>query len=295
MEELGMDRGFADLHTHTIASDGMLTPSGNVRLAQAAGLAAVAITDHDTVSGVAEAVEEGRSIGLEVVPGVEISTSARGQDIHVLGYFIDTLDPLLLDRLEQLREVRKRRNDALIEKLQTCGFELTMDEVIANIGRELKPDESVGRPHIAALLVKRGYVGSLEEAFSDYLGKGGKAYVNAPRIEPAEAIRWIHEAGGSAVLAHPGLYADDELVERIAEAGLDGIEAYHADHSAEDAGRYEQIASRFGLLVTAGSDFHGERDGIVFHSPLGSRKIAMSAVDALREKAASRKHGRDDR
>ncbi|WP_409341088.1 PHP domain-containing protein [Paenibacillus sp. MBLB4367] len=284
-----MEKGFADLHTHTIASDGTLAPSGNVRLAHEAGLSALAITDHDTVAGVAEAVKEGRRLGVEVVPGVEISTSARGQDIHVLGYFIDTADTRLLERLEQLREVRKHRNDTLIEKLHACGFPITMEEVIANLGRELKPDESVGRPHIASLLVKRGYVSSLEEAFAEYLGKGGKAYVNAPRIEPAEAIRWIREAGGAAVLAHPALYGDDELVERIAEAGLDGIEAHHADHSDEDAKRYEAIALRFGLIVTAGSDFHGERDGIVFHSPLGSRKVAMSAVEALRKKADSRR------
>jgi 3',5'-nucleoside bisphosphate phosphatase len=273
-----------DLHTHTIASDGMNSPSVNVQLAKKAGLSAIAITDHDTISGVEEAIEEGERIGIQVVPGVEISTVARGQDIHVLGYFIDIHDPTLLHRLSELRETRQRRNAMMIEKLQQLGMSITLEEVAALVSDIKQDGDTIGRPHIAQVLVHKGYVASINEAFKQLLGTGGAAYVNPPRISPQTAISWIHEAGGKAVLAHPGLYKDDELVIEIIGQGIDGMEVYHSDHTPEDEDRYKRIAKQYNLIMTAGSDFHGERESEIFHGEVGARRIEMTVLDQLRAK-----------
>ncbi|MEC0268495.1 PHP domain-containing protein, partial [Paenibacillus anseongense] len=193
----------ADLHTHTTASDGTQRPAANVQMAHDAGLAAIAITDHDTVSGVAEALAEGVKLGIEVVPGVEISTVAGGQDIHVLGYYIQIDDIQFLERLASLRDTRNARNDMIIERLQQLGVEITMDDVLKEVANIKRKGDTVGRPHIAAVLLNKGYVSSISEAFDKYLATGAAAYANPPRIKPETAIQWIHEAGGKAVLAHP--------------------------------------------------------------------------------------------
>ncbi|UKS30031.1 PHP domain-containing protein [Paenibacillus sp. HWE-109] len=271
----------ADLHTHTTASDGTQRPAVNVQMAFDAGLGAIAITDHDTVSGVAEALEEGRRLGIEVVPGVEISTVAGGQDIHVLGYYIQIEDALFLQRLSSLRDTRDIRNQMIIDRLQQLGFAITMGEVLKEVEHIKSKGDTVGRPHIAAVLLNKGYVSSISEAFDKYLGTGAAAYANPPRIEPATAIAWIHEAGGKAVLAHPGIYHNDDLVEAITQQGLDGIEVYHSDHTAEDEAKYLLLAERCGLLITAGSDFHGERGGVVFHAPIGSKRIGIEILSSL--------------
>ncbi|OXM85870.1 PHP domain-containing protein [Paenibacillus rigui] len=279
---------YADLHTHTLASDGTQPPTENVRLALAAGLGAVAITDHDTVAGIEEALKAGETMGITVVPGVEISTVAGGTDIHVLGYFIDYRSTQLLDRLEELRRTRDRRNELILERLNELGLQLTMDDVIASLKVSKKADETIGRPHIADALVRKGYVGSMSEAFDRYLGKDGAAYVNPPRIEPQTAVQWIREAGGVPVLAHPGLYDQDGLIAELAEQGLAGLEVYHSDHTPEQEAHYLAIAERLGLIVTAGSDFHGERNGVVFHAPIGARKVEMKAVEQLIQAKESR-------
>ncbi|MBA2937942.1 PHP domain-containing protein [Paenibacillus sp. CGMCC 1.16610] len=271
----------ADLHTHTTASDGTQRPAANVQMAHDAGLAAIAITDHDTVSGVAEALAEGAKLGIEVVPGVEISTVAGGQDIHVLGYYIQIDDSQFLERLASLRDTRNARNDMIIERLQQLGIEITMDDVLKEVANIKRKGDTVGRPHIAAVLLNKGYVSSISEAFDKYLATGAAAYANPPRIKPETAIQWIHEAGGKAVLAHPGIYHDDALVEAITQQGLDGIEVYHSDHTPEDEARYLELAQRAGLLITAGSDFHGERGGVVFHAPIGSKRIGTEVLQYL--------------
>ncbi|WP_235857445.1 PHP domain-containing protein [Paenibacillus albiflavus] len=271
----------ADLHTHTTASDGMNSPSMNVQLAKEAGLAAIAITDHDTVSGVEEAMKEGERIGIRVVPGIEISTVACGQDIHVLGYFIDITDEVLLSRLAEIRDTRQLRNTMMIEKLQQLGMDITLEEVTELVSDIKQDGDTIGRPHIAQLLVKKGYVASVNEAFERLLGTGGAAYVNPPRISPQTAINWIHEAKGAAVLAHPGLYKNDELVIEIIGQGVDGIEVYHSDHSPRDEARYQQIAAQHNLIVTAGSDFHGAREGEMFHGEVGARRISITVLDQL--------------
>lgn len=272
---------YADLHSHTFASDGMQTPTENVRIATEAGLGAIAITDHDTVAGIDEALAAGKEYGILVVPGVEISTVSQGEDIHVLGYWIDHHNKRFLQRLAELRAVRDQRNEMMLERLNMLGAVITMEDVRASLKASKKADETLGRPHIADALLRKGYVATIAEAFDRYLGKNGAAYVNPPRIEPFTAIRWIKEAGGVPVLAHPGLYGQDELIEQLVESGLAGLEVYHADHKPTQEEHYLAIANNLKLIVTAGSDFHGERNGVVFHAPIGSRKIEISVVQQL--------------
>jgi predicted metal-dependent phosphoesterase TrpH len=275
------DRMEADLHSHTTASDGTQSPRANVQMALDAGLGAIAITDHDTISGVAEALAAGSELGIVVVPGVEISTVANGHDIHILGYYMNIEDERFLQRLASLRETRDTRNEMIIARLQELGIEITMEEVLKEVANVKRKGDTVGRPHIAAVLLNKGYVSTITEAFDRYLASGAAAYANPPRIEPATAIAWIHDAGGRAVLAHPGIYHDDALVEAITAQGLDGIEVYHADHSPEDEERYRLLAQRKGLLMTAGSDFHGERGGIAFHAAIGSKRMGMDVLAQL--------------
>ncbi|NGZ73991.1 PHP domain-containing protein [Saccharibacillus sp. VR-M41] len=272
-----------DLHMHSTSSDGMNTSAELVRLAAERGLAGVALTDHDTVAGVSEAAAEAGKAGLDFVPGVEISTRAGGKDIHVLGYFVDPSDKRFLERLAGLRDVRDRRNDLILGKLRELGVDITLEEVKDRGGRPLAPGESVGRPHMADVLVRKGYAADLRDAFDKYLAEGAAAYVSPPRISPSEAADWIREAGGVPVLAHPGLYGDDELVRTVlSEAKPAGIEVRHPDHGPEDEERYRKLAAEYGLLTTAGSDYHGVRQGKVFHGELGGYTVGAAAVERLR-------------
>ncbi|MFD1176163.1 PHP domain-containing protein [Paenibacillus puldeungensis] len=284
--ELYRESNRFDLHTHSRASDGMNTPAENVRLAKENGLVGLSITDHDTVAGVAEALQAGREIGITVVPGIEISTRAGGKDIHVLGYFLNIQDNLLLERLAHLREVRGARNERIIEKLQQLGIDITLQEVKDGLSRPLRPDESLGRPHIADTLVRKGFAKDMRDAFDRYLAEGKPGYASLPRIGPVEAMEWIREAGGAPVLAHPGLYSNDDLVTEIIESGKPaGIEVFHSDHGAEDEQRYLAIADQYGLIPTGGSDYHGVRQGVVFHGDLGSRYVAEETVERLKQAA----------
>ncbi|MDQ0059564.1 PHP domain-containing protein [Paenibacillus harenae] len=282
--------GLADLHTHTTASDGLHSPTDIVQFAKAAGLSAVAITDHDTIAGVAEAIVAGERIGVRVVPGVEVSTVAGGQDIHILGYFTDGSDKQWLARLASLRDVRNHRNDMIVSRLNELGVSITMDDVReAARSKQAASDSSekafsIGRPHIAEVLIRQGVVSTMSEAFDKYLASGAAAYVNPPRLTPFEAVDWIHEAGGTSVIAHPGLYGDDELVEAIAKHGANGIEVFHSDHGAEEESRYAELAAKYGLIVTGGSDFHGSRQGEVFHGAVGSRTVDAVTIELLRPK-----------
>ncbi|MFC9710196.1 PHP domain-containing protein [Paenibacillus sp. NPDC056933] len=278
--------GRCDLHTHSQASDGMQPPAENVKLAKQRGLAAVALTDHDTVAGVAEAQRAGREYGIDVVAGVEISTRAGGKDIHVLGYYVNTEDEKFLERLRGLREAREERNHRIIAKLQELGLEISWQEVIDNLGRPLEPDESIGRPHMADVLVRKGYAADMRDAFNRYLAEGQPGFVSVPRVAPEDACQWIKDAGGAAVIAHPGLYGDDELVRRIVvDSNPDGIEVVHSDHGPEEERRYAELAREFGLIQTGGSDYHGVRQGVVFHGDLGSKTVTMDVLDKLRAAA----------
>ncbi|SDF07334.1 hypothetical protein SAMN04488542_105145 [Fontibacillus panacisegetis] len=279
---------YYDLHTHTRASDGMNRPAENVKLAKEKGLTGLAITDHDTVAGIREAQLAGNELGVEVVPGVEISTRVGDKDIHVLGYFLNIDDKKLLARLVSLRRTRELRNERIIENLNQLGIAITLEDVKYGLGRELRPDESLGRPHIADTLVRMGAAADFRDAFDRYLAEGRPGYASLPRISPEEAILWIREAGGAPVLAHPGLYGDDDLVISIVEKGKPaGIEVYHSDHGPEDEQRYLQIAQQYDLIPTAGSDYHGVRGGVVFHGDLGTRSVSSDTVEKLRQAAGT--------
>ncbi|NBD26423.1 PHP domain-containing protein [Paenibacillus glycinis] len=273
--------GKADLHTHTTASDGLQRPADNVAMAKSRGLAAIAITDHDTVDGIAEALEAGERLGITVVPGVEISTVAEGIDIHILGYYMAWDNAEWRGKLSRLQGSRELRNEMIIGKLNELGLAISWEEVLEEAKAQGKDGGSMGRPHIAAVLVKKAYAASMQEAFDRYLGQDGAAYANPPRLHPFEALEWIREAGGTGVIAHPGLYRNDELVKAIIAKGAQGIEVYHPDHDEADEARYLKLAREHGLIVTGGSDFHGERQGVVFHGEIGSRSVDITALEQL--------------
>jgi len=268
-----------DLHSHSTASDGLNAPADNIRLAKEAGIVALGITDHDSISGIKEALLMGKELGVEAIPGIEMSTVENGQDVHVLGYFIDYTNPLFLKQLVELQSVRANRNKMMITKLNELGIDITMEEVQKRIRRE---GANVGRPHIGEVLIEKGAVKTMEEAFDRYLGKRGKAFVNPNRISPEEGIDIIKQAGGVPVLAHPGLYGDDEMVVRLIKYGLKGIEAFHPDHDENAEKKYKQMGEQYGILVTAGSDFHGSRNEEVFHAPIGTKTVDYEIIEKMK-------------
>jgi predicted metal-dependent phosphoesterase TrpH len=246
-----------DLHLHTTHSDGSLPPGEVVALAHKAGVSALAITDHDITTAIPEAVAAGRQFGIEVIPGLEVSSWYGDSELHVLGYFLDWQDAALNERLAALRESRHRRNPKIIERLQALGIDIRYDEV-----RALAGTEAVGRPHIARVLMNKGVVASAKEAFDRFLPNGGPAYVPRELPSPAEAIRWIKAARGLAVLAHPTWVKTTEgtlmdLVRQLKADGLDGVEVHYSTHTPRQTREYLDLAKRLNLLVTGGSDFHG--------------------------------------
>ncbi|RAL25931.1 PHP domain-containing protein [Thermoflavimicrobium daqui] len=280
--------GKADLHAHTTASDGLFTPSQLVQHAQSLGIQAVAITDHDTVSGIAEGLEAGKKLGIQVIPGVELSTLWNGKEIHMLGYYIQFDNENFRTLLMKQRNTRKLRNEMMIRKLNELGISISLEEV--NQKKKSSSKElNVGRPHIAEVLIEKGIVGSMNEAFDKYLGKDGLAYITPERISPFEAIDLVKQNGGVTVLAHPGLYQQDDLIPQLVQHGLIGIEVNHPDHTAEDRKRYQEIATKYQLITTAGSDFHGERQGSMYHAELGTCTVDISQVAALQKKSGSNK------
>lgn len=246
-----------DLHLHTTHSDGSLPPAAVLALAHKAGVTALAITDHDITTGIPEAVQAGASLGIEVIPGVEISSRFGESELHILGYFLDWQDPAFNARLAGLRASRHSRNPQIIERLRAMGHDITYDEV-----RELAGTESVGRPHIARVLMNKGYVKSAKEAFDRFLAQGKPAYVPRELPDPAGAMAWIRAAKGVPVLAHPlwakqngeGLFA---LCGRLKTEGLGGMEVHYSTHNPKQTAELLDIAKRLDLLVTGGSDFHG--------------------------------------
>lgn len=253
-----------DLHAHTTASDGEHTPTELVEKAAAIGLEALAITDHDTTAGVAEALVAGAKWGIEIIPGIELSAeppatpSGKRAQCHILGLFIDPNCVILLERLRSVIDQRNRRNQLIINRMRD---ELHWDITLKDVERAAGGDV-IARPHFARVMVHKGYVSSIREAFHTYLGKGGKAYVDRGRLAANEAIGLIHAAGGVAVLAHPNnLQMDTRETEAylrtLKTAGLDAIEARYNLHSPEDTTRYLALAKRLGLRTSGGSDFHG--------------------------------------
>lgn len=284
---------FCDLHTHSTASDGSDAPEKLPALARRAGLSAFALTDHDTTAGLAAAAAAAKRMRMKFVPGIELSADPqiRGQGsgvrsqeeshsrgtLHILGLFIDADHPRLAELGTRLVEARAQRNPQIVANLEALGVKITMDDVAAAAGGHI-----VGRPHIAQVLVRKGYVKSIHEAFAKYIGEGKPAYARKDRLTAAEAIDAIHAAGGLAVLAHPIQLKldDDELahaVSTLAKLGLDGIEVRHSDHSPAHVEHYTRLAQRNDLLVSGGSDYHGPRKDIA----LGSQQVPLDWYDAL--------------
>ncbi len=241
-----------DLHLHTTASDGHLTPLQLIDRAAELGLDAMAVTDHDSVEAVAEICALGAARGITVVPGVELSASHDGRDIHILGYFVEPSDSVLLARLRLLREARMERARAMVDALAAEGYMVPLDEVL-----DLADGGAVGRSHLARALVARGHAQDVADAFQRLIGRGRPFYVPKPVSSPLEVLQTVRDAGGVAVLAHPGVTRVDELIPGLIASGLRGLEAYHGEHSASDRLRYASMAEESGLLVTGGSDYHG--------------------------------------
>ncbi|ULA62838.1 MAG: POLIIIAc domain-containing protein [Nitrospira sp.] len=246
-----------DLHLHTTHSDGSQPPAEVVRLAHEAGVSALAITDHDITTGLPEAIAAGQALGIEIIPGIEISSRHGASELHVLGYFLKWEDAQLNARLMTLRESRHRRNPKIVELLQAAGIDITYDEVRAVAG-----SDSVGRPHIARVLMDKKVVATAKEAFDRFLADGKAAYVPRDLPTPVEAISWIKDAGGLAVLAHPTWVKTTEgsltdLARQLKEQGLDGVEVHYSTHTPRQTRTYLSLAKQLGLLVTGGSDFHG--------------------------------------
>ena len=277
-----------DLHLHTTHSDGSFSTREVMSFAKQAGVTALAITDHDIVEGIPEATAIGQELGIEVIPGVEISSRLGESELHILGYFLNRTDPVLAQRLVTLRESRHTRNPKIVQRLNELGIDITYDEV-----RALAGTESVGRPHIARLLMEKHIVTSAKEAFDRYLANGRPAFVDRELPEPAEAVRWIREAGGVPVLAHPTWVRTSAdglriLLRQLKEAGLGGIEVHYSTHSPSQTAEYLDLAKQCDLLVTGGSDFHGvTKPDIEVGIGRGQLKVSDTLLDPLRKAAAA--------
>jgi predicted metal-dependent phosphoesterase TrpH len=251
-----------DLHVHSSNSDGAHPPAEVARIAREAGLDVIALTDHDSTAGVAEARRAGERLGLAVVPGCEVSAVWRGGSVHVLGYFLDAEHPRLVAELEAIRNDRVWRAKGIIAKLNELGVPVTFEQV-----RAIAKGESIVRPHIAQAMVDLGVIERTTDAFTpDWIAEGGRAYVEKKALTPEAAVELVGEAGGVAVLAHPGWHPKDEaareeLVDALVARGLVGLEVDHPDHDPETRARLRALARRKGLLVTGSSDYHGNEHG----------------------------------
>jgi len=279
--------GRADLHVHTTASDGALSPAEVVDVAAARRLAAVGIADHDSVSGVPEALSRAAELGPgapEVVPALEINTDYGPREIHVLGYYVIWDDPGLGRTLARLREGRLVRVGKMLAKLDALGMHLSLDRVVS-----LREEGSVGRPHVARALVEAEYVHSTREAFEAYLSRGRPAYVERMRFAPTEAVRAVRAAGGVPVLAHPAGEATPELIRELVAAGLEGLEVFHPDHDLRLEQLYLATAKEMGLVATGGSDSHGP--GLRHGAEIGAKVVDSGVVEELRRRSGEIRRG----
>lgn len=279
-----------DLHAHTTESDGTLRPAELVKRAAEIGLAALAVTDHDTTAGWAEAREAGRSFGVEIIPGAEITARFPSRSMHVLAYGFEAREPRMAEMLVEIRAGRDSRNPRILAKLAELGVRVSMEEVRAEAAGEV-----IGRPHMARVMVRRGYVADTRSAFQQYLKDGGPAYVPAESVEPPEVIATVRDAGGVAVLAHPkqlrldGPAAYEALLTDLAAKGLGGVEVHHPSHDAAHRALFAGLARSLGLVESAGSDFHGSnKPDVALGSGDGTIVIDYSIWEALRARCAGR-------
>ncbi len=275
--------GKVDLHLHTTASDGRLTPAELVKQAAKQGLTVIAITDHDCVDGVAPALEAAKAFPrLTVIPGVEINTDVPDGEVHVLGYFIDYQNPQLLLSLEELRSSRQRRALKMIDKLAKLGIVIEWQRV-----KEIAGKGSIGRPHIARAMLEKNYISSIKDAFNNYIGHGCPAYVEREKKTPEEAVQMVLRAKGLPVLAHPFTAEEaEEKISRLKNVGLVGVEAYYNEYTAEQVDQLVSLANKFGLIVTGGSDYHGLD---IMEPALGSAAVPIEVAEGLIKLAEERK------
>ena len=279
-----------DLHMHTVHSDGTFTPTQLIELAKRQGLSCVALTDHDTLSGVEEAQATGSRIGVEVIAGIEISAICDPGTMHILGYFIDPQSKKLQQKLEEIQDARRQRNPMIIEKLRASRVDITLEEVEQESG-----GGQIGRPHFARVLVRKGYVKNFEEAFDKYLAKGTLAYVDKRKFTSRDSIQMITEAGGVASLAHPitlklGGKAFEQKLDQLKSEGLKGLEVYSSCQNTEEAAQYKKTADRLGLFVTGGSDFHGANKPDISLGWMGDGAlIPYETIDEMKKLLLDRK------
>ena len=273
-----------DLHTHTYYSDGTLGPRDLLELAVERGLDVVALTDHDTMAGWPEAREAAALLGLELVPGVELSTEYRGSSLHVLCYWPDENDAGFQAELLRLQESRLRRGERMVEKLRELGYPVSFERV-----REIAAGKNIVRPHVAQALVEAGVIEREEDAYTDaFIGDGGRAYVEKHALDPLDALALIKNAGGVCVIAHPAMWrgqdpVPDELIRTMADGGMDGIEVDHPDQTPEQRQHYRELAAGLGLVVTGSTDYHGERTPDVLP---GDERTAPDQFEALQKRRA---------
>ena len=278
------DTRMIDIHVHSSASDGTFAPSDLLAEAKKAGLCAMALTDHDTMDGIEEAQRAAQELGIELVPGVEISTEYNGREIHVLGYYVSQESPRLKAMLEEFRDFRATRNVRMVERLREEGFSITMEQL-----REKFPDSVLTRAHMSRFLCETGQLPDTRTAFSKYLGENCCCYIDRPKISPVDAVELIREAGGLAVLAHPVLcnLPDEELLQMIGEmkqAGMCGLEAVYSENTADDEAHMKKLAEEFGLCITGGSDFHGKnKPDIQLGKGKGNLHIPYAYLQSLKE------------
>ncbi len=272
-----------DLHTHTHFSDGSYSPTELVESANQLGIDILSITDHDTTDGLTEAMAAAINLPLELIPGIELSAQFHNREMHILGYFIDLTDPQFQARLEALRSTRSVRISNILDRLQTLGIDVSLAEVEAASGTG-----TIGRPHIAQVLIAKDYVKNMKEAFEQFLGSRGKTYVQREVPDAQEIIRWITDAGGIPVLAHPyweGFNKEDsaKACQTLVEQGLQGLEVFYGTFSARHISFNLGLARRFDILMTGGSDFHGDlKPDIALGKGRGSLHVPTKVVEKLR-------------
>ncbi len=266
-----------DLHIHTIYSDGTWAPNEVVLRAKRLNLAAISITDHDSVAGLKEAMAAGKKLGIEIVPGVEMSTDAGEDEIHILGYYLNWKEKEFLAELEKFQAARAKRNRKLLKRLKELGMDINHKELKGFAARGV-----ISRLHIARLMVRKGYVSSIGDAFEKWLNSGKPAYVKKMSVSPFQIIELILKAEGVPVFAHPFLSRRDDLIPHLVKAGLKGIEVYHSAHDSRATQHYQKIAQKYHLLITGGSDCHGEAKDKVL---MGTVKVPISVLKALKKAA----------
>jgi predicted metal-dependent phosphoesterase TrpH len=273
-----------DLHLHTTASDGLLSPEALVARVAGAGVTVMAVTDHDTVAGIDRADAAAGARGVRLIPGIEITAVEDGRDVHVLGYFFDRHHAPLAEFLEAQRADRRRRVKAMTSRLAALGMPIDGADLLAR-----HAGHAIGRPALAAALVRAGYVASVKEAFDKFLGTDGAAFVPRQGAPVRDVVKVVREAGGVASIAHPGLHRDPALLDKLASAGsdLDAIEVFHTEHDAAATARLLAFAETHGLLVTGGSDFHGDASG----RAIGLGRVSLPAIHFERLEQSARQAG----